>query len=406
MNKASDPPLISLVIPTRDRPEFASLALQSVCAQSFRDFEVILSDNALTRPFVPDPRIFDGRRVRYVRPPKPVWMTDHWEFAVQQARGRYVGVIGDKSVLFSNALEQVACEIARESPDVVSWRVGNFAPAGRDIAGAGTVTFKRASGRDAEKVEAADVLNYLLATYLDADFAADHQLEIRGSIYHGVFSASLLEAMRRRYGRVFRFYAPDLNSQCAAMQIAREVTCIGRPLELAVAGPSNGVLVGRRASHMLDTQEEAARGGSGASPRLIPGVSASIAHLLASDLVAISGRTLSGAQHRELHAKAAFDLYSLAGWPTRSSRRSQMVALHSSAARMGAETERRVRLAKWNARRGLARERVVDYLRAAAGTQLGRLRRALGAEDQSVDRRPFEDLRAALNARSETRGDQ
>jgi hypothetical protein len=391
-------PLISIVIPTRDRPEFAALAVQALCRQSFQDFEVILSDNAIHRPFEPSPRLFDGVRFRYVRAPKPLWMTDHYEFAVGQARGRYVGVLGDKSQLVPGALEQVAAEITRGSPDAVSWRVGVCQPSGNDLAGPCVVAVRRAPDPSPVRVPAVDVLEYLLATYLDPGFEPDHQMEIRGSIYHGVFSAELIGATKARFGRVFRFYAPDLNAQCAAMQIAHEVSYIRRCLELTMAGPSNGVDVSRTIAKVLSTQEEAARGASGASPRLIPQVSTSIAHVLASDLVAVSGRTLRPEQWVELHGKVAYDLYGIGGWPDRSLRQSELAALWRSASRFGVEAHRRALMQKWNARRSNARRLVAAEVRSRFGTSLDGLRWILGGQTASVERRSFERLVTALEA--------
>lgn len=389
-------PLISIVIPTRDRPEFAALALEGLRRQSFQDFEVILSDNALHRPFEPAPQLFDGLRFRYVRPPKPLWMTDHWEFAVGQARGRYVGVLGDKSLLVAGALEYVAAEIRKNSPDALSWRIGVCQPSGDDLAGPCVATVKRAPDASPVGVPAREVLEYLLATYLDPGFEADHQTEIRGSVYHGLFSAELIGAMRARFGRVFRFYAPDLNAQCAALQIASEITHIRRSLELVMAGPSNGVDVGRTVAKILSTQEEAARGASGTSPRLIPQVSTSIAHVLACDLVAVAGWTLRPEEWVEVHGKAAYDLYGMTGWPDRSLRRSQMTALWRSAGRFGPEVHRRLLREKWNARRSNARRWVVAQLRGRFSTTFDGLRRILATQDASVDRRSFADLFDAL----------
>jgi hypothetical protein len=370
--------------------------LESVRKQSFQDFEVVLSDNALRRQFEPDPRIFDGLRVRYVRPPAPVWMTDHYEFAVGQARGRYVGVLGDKSLLVSQALEQVAAEIRKDSPDVVSWRTGAFLPSGSDLAGPGVVTMKRAPDAKAVKVPPAEALDYLLATYLEPDFVADHQLETRGSIYHGVFSAELVAAMKARYGRVFQFYAPDLNAQCAAMQIAKDVTHVNRTLELVMSGPSNGIAVGLKASQVLATLQDAAQGASGVSQPLIPDISASIAHLLASDLVALSGRTLGPKQWVELHRKTAFDLYRLEDWPDPAFRGTQFRALQNSLARLGLEVPNLLLREKWNARRSKARWLVGKNLRPRFGTSIDAFRRILGRMDRSLEKRSFDHVFAAL----------
>jgi hypothetical protein len=388
-------PLITIIIPTRDRPEYASLVLRSVLEQTFQDVEVIVSDNALHQWFEPDPRIFDGKRVRYIRPSKPVWMTDHYEFAVSQAVGRYVGVLGDKSLLVKQALAQVAAEIQKDGSDAVSWRTGFFQPSRQELAGPGIVTVKRAATPDISKLSGAEALDYLLATYLEPNFEPDHQLETRGSIYHGVFSRDLIAATKARFGRLFHHYAPDLNAQCVAMQVAKAVTHINRPLELIMAGPSNGRAVTLTVTKLLRTQEEAAQGASGASLPLIPGVSASIYHLLASDLVALSGRELRPDQWVELYRKVAYDLHLIGGWPDRAMKQSQFRALENGLARAGTQPHDLVVREKWKARRTKARVLLGDGVRSRFGTGIDRLRRIVGRRD-GLEKRSCDHLFQAL----------
>jgi hypothetical protein len=394
MSKTTSP-LISIVIPTRDRPEYAALAVEGLRRQSFQDFEVILSDNALRRPFAPDPRLFDGVRFRYVRPPKPLWMTDHWEFAVAHARGRYVGILGDKSLLVPSALALLANLLHERSADAASWYIGGFEAKGPDLSGPGTAFTKPIEQANPITVPSAEVLDYLLATYLDPNFEGDTLLEIRGSIYHGVFSRTLLDAMKARYGRIFRFYAPDVNGQCAAMQVAREVTHIRRPLEWRISGPSNGVAVAN-VTALLKTQEEAARGG--ASPPLIPNISASVAHLLASDLAAVSGRSLREDQWIELHRRTAFDLYRAEGWPDRPFRQAQLRALETSAVRIAPEFARTLSRERWKAYRAKTRTLLSGQLRKRLGPRVDGLRRIVAGPNTQVVRRQFGSLFEALDA--------
>jgi hypothetical protein len=390
-------PLISLVVPTRDRPEFVATTLEGLSRQTFRDFEVVVSDNALHRPFGPSHRLFDGVRFRYVRPPRPVWMTDHWEFAVAQARGRYVGVLGDKSTLVSTALEQVAAEIENGSPDAISWQTGNFRPEHGDLSGPGEVQFARIPQRGVSRVEPLEALEYLLAVYLTEPFAADHQKEIRGSLYHGIYSARLLDAMKSRFGRVFHFFAPDLTAQCAGMQIARDVAHITRPLELIIAGPSNGVALSSNVGAILGTQEEAARGASGLPPALIEGVSTSVAHALACDLMAVARRTPQPDEWATIHRKAARDLYTVEGWANRSAFRGQQAALWASAERFGGGLRRQLIVEGWMARRAKARARIAARIRKGLGERVSAVRRLLpGAA--TFERRRFDHLFQALDA--------
>jgi len=101
-------PYFSILLPTRNRPHLAEIAIKSLINQEFTDFEVILSDNSdgnLTCREMVD-RI-NNPRIRYYRTSGELSMPDNWEFALAQARGVYLAVLEDKQVYFPNTLALV-----------------------------------------------------------------------------------------------------------------------------------------------------------------------------------------------------------------------------------------------------------------------------------------------------------
>lgn len=118
-------PFFTVVIPTRNRPELFKDALQSVLSQDFDDFEVIVSDNSTDdktqiaiEPFRNSPKLSAFRTDGNLSMPK------HWEFATTKARGRYVLVLTDRSVLKPHALNTIYAAINSSTEDVpvCSWR--------------------------------------------------------------------------------------------------------------------------------------------------------------------------------------------------------------------------------------------------------------------------------------------
>ncbi|HET7467790.1 MAG TPA: glycosyltransferase family A protein [Candidatus Dormibacteraeota bacterium] len=114
----------TVVIPTRNRPELAAIALRSVLGQDFQDFEVVVSDNSgeedAGRLRAEVAKAADDR-VRYVRPPGELDMGEHWEFAVGQARGEYVGYLTDRMAFRRDALSILHGEITARGSEVVSY---------------------------------------------------------------------------------------------------------------------------------------------------------------------------------------------------------------------------------------------------------------------------------------------
>jgi glycosyltransferase involved in cell wall biosynthesis len=96
------PPRLSVVIPTYNYARYLPEAIESVLAQEFRDFELIIVDDcstddtaAVVRPFCER-----DRRVRFSVNPKNLGMVDNWNHCLQQARGDYIKILAGDDKLF------------------------------------------------------------------------------------------------------------------------------------------------------------------------------------------------------------------------------------------------------------------------------------------------------------------
>jgi glycosyltransferase involved in cell wall biosynthesis len=99
--------LFSILIPTRNRSEYLRYALESVLAQSFKDLEVVVSDNAsedATREVVE--KIKDAR-VKYVHTGKFINVGDNFSNAFRNSSGDYFILMGDDDYLMPFYLKEV-----------------------------------------------------------------------------------------------------------------------------------------------------------------------------------------------------------------------------------------------------------------------------------------------------------
>jgi glycosyltransferase involved in cell wall biosynthesis len=112
-------PLFSVVIPTRNRAHLLRNAIQSVLWQDFDDYELIVSDNCSADNTAEVVREVGGSRARLVRPDRPLSMPDHWEFALDHARGRYVGYLCDDDAWAPDALRRVSQVLASSGAQLV-----------------------------------------------------------------------------------------------------------------------------------------------------------------------------------------------------------------------------------------------------------------------------------------------
>lgn len=106
--------LISVVIPTRNRPELLRQSLSSVLAQrGFEDFEVVVSDNGTderTRAVV---EALEDPRICYVETGGQLDVYQSWNFALRAAQGRYTLLLADDDGLLPDGLARIAADLER-----------------------------------------------------------------------------------------------------------------------------------------------------------------------------------------------------------------------------------------------------------------------------------------------------
>lgn len=111
-------PFFSIVIPTKNRPEYLKDSIQSVLLQDFDDYELIVSDNfndEHTQRLIAEFGDYD--RFFSFRTDKELNMIDHWEFATKKAKGEYVILLADRKLLYQGALKKIKVEVLK-NPEV------------------------------------------------------------------------------------------------------------------------------------------------------------------------------------------------------------------------------------------------------------------------------------------------
>lgn len=231
-------PRFSIVVPTRERPHTLEHTLATCLAQE-GDFEVVVSDNwggPRTRELV------EGRgdpRVRYVRTPALLAMTDSLEFAVSHARGEYVILQGDDDGLLRHALV-VIDEVLRETrTPVLRWEsaVYNWPDVRNPYFRADTLLLPLA------KTMTGHALNPCEARRVIRDVASGqaHYSELP-VIYNAVIRRDLFDQLRARTGRVFKTRTPDVYAAFAVAALVATFHSLRAPLGVCGrSGASTGV---------------------------------------------------------------------------------------------------------------------------------------------------------------------
>lgn len=199
----------SIVIPTANRARWIEYGLMALKEQTFRDFEVIVSDNGDDNT----KEIFDkyaDERFKYVRCPKK-GLTANWEFALPLANGEYVGYVQNKMFLYSDALERAHRYIMESNyPETVAYymdlyELNDNTEKTQDVSG--LLNFQEPILTGWKYIDS-------LITLLDRMSWKDYTMSTKravgnGCIMIGFLHNGLIKRVQEKYGEFFDCIFPD-----------------------------------------------------------------------------------------------------------------------------------------------------------------------------------------------------
>lgn len=194
-----------VVIPTRNRAQLAMNAVRSLLDEPVENLGIMVSDNSTSQRDLDDLESFcaslAGSRLSYVRPPQPLAMPVHWEWAIEQALANYkashFSYLTDRMMFRNGALKEVLGLTALYPDKVISYNHDRIGDDTRPI-----------------RVEQYGVTEKLL------EVESQHLLRLCSEmiLHHGlprmlncIVPRRVLEVIHRRFGNVFTSIAPDFN---------------------------------------------------------------------------------------------------------------------------------------------------------------------------------------------------
>ncbi|MEA5602815.1 glycosyltransferase family 2 protein [Nostoc sp. UHCC 0252] len=91
-------PLVSVVIPTYNRPNYLKQAIASAIQQTYQNIEIIVSDNCSSEDTQAVVASFDDSRIRFWRHQQNVGMFANQQHGFKMARGKYVASLHDDDI--------------------------------------------------------------------------------------------------------------------------------------------------------------------------------------------------------------------------------------------------------------------------------------------------------------------
>ena len=112
----NDDQLLSVIVPTCDRHDTLKWCLETITSQKDQRLEIIVSDNFSSPETKKVVDALNDHRLRYIRTDQRLGMPEHWEFALNHAKGNWITFIGDDDGLMPDAV-QTFFTIVSKHPD-------------------------------------------------------------------------------------------------------------------------------------------------------------------------------------------------------------------------------------------------------------------------------------------------
>ena len=113
----TDSSLVSVIIPTYNRPDYLKKSLESAVNQTYRNLEIIVSDNASEVSPEELVKSFNDSRIHFYRHERNIGMLANVQSAFLRANGKYVASLLDDDLWESEFVERLVLPL-EEHPDL------------------------------------------------------------------------------------------------------------------------------------------------------------------------------------------------------------------------------------------------------------------------------------------------
>ncbi len=223
----------SVVIPTRERPRTLARTLATCLDQEYDDYEILVCDNGSTGATRQVVEEAGSSRVRYVKAPQPLAMSDNWELAVSSAEGEFVLVLGDDDGLMPHALREIDRLLKQTGSPLLRWETALYTWPDVNLPGQGNY-LRLPTGSAMQNVDARATIASVIK--FEAPYVRLPML------YNSAVHRNLIGTLRTRAGRVFPNRYPDVYTGFALASLAGSYPSTALPMSMAgLSGNSFGV---------------------------------------------------------------------------------------------------------------------------------------------------------------------
>lgn len=245
-------PLLSIVIPTKDRQKYCLSAVESILRVGSDKIQVVIQDNSIDNLLQNMLPIINNENIlKYVYRSDELSFVENFNNAIDNADGEYICIIGDDDGINPQIVE--AASWAKDNN--IDSLVGNIKANYRwDNTGTKDTFFTKMTGSTltithfdgkAKRVNIEESLNKLMengcTNYLDFDFP---------KLYHGIVRKDSLVKLKNHTGAYLKGLSPDIYAAIALACTIKNLVVIDYPLTIpGVCAESGSIQEGQKKEH-------------------------------------------------------------------------------------------------------------------------------------------------------------
>ncbi len=251
--KSNNSPLLSIIIPTRNRQKYAISAIISILSISATDFELVVQDNSGSRELEEYIRNnINDTRLRYNYTPTPLSFVDNFDAAARLASGKYLCIIGDDDGVNPEIIEATRwadinnIDALKPTVSVIYLWPESGVPSTffTKVSSNGVLMINQFSGRSTKhdpEIEMRKVVQNGGLKYLETEIPR---------LYHGIVRRECLNKVREKTGAFFGGLSPDIYAAMTIANFAKNVVSIDYPLTIAGVCKSSGSAKSVKGEHV------------------------------------------------------------------------------------------------------------------------------------------------------------
>ena len=197
---------VTIVVPTRERPDTLRSCLRTALNQDYPNLEVIVSDNFSGPATAEVVRSMNDPRITYLNTGRRLSMSHNWEFAIAGINEGWIVLLGDDDGLLPNCLGRVVRLVEAAGLEALSSETCRYNWPSRNVSEQAILSVPMKRGE--EVVDARRALKRLM------DW--EHDSLVLPHLYTGgLISAALVKRIRNINGAFFQSQIPDVYSGVA-----------------------------------------------------------------------------------------------------------------------------------------------------------------------------------------------